>query len=236
MTENAGSGSVGPGSAGAAGSELAGAGAAARRRGRPPRASARDTKGALLDAALALFAAHGYEGTSVRAIARSVGLSEGALYAHFDSKRAVFEAALARLGPAAAVAVIDAADPALAAADPAAFVRTLVGRIVDDWSAPQSRQLISLVVQDGLIHDRALTAGMHTVVRALARQFRRWIEAGQVRDGMGSPEDLAYALIAPVALGRVLWLHESAERANVDYVRERVMRHAEFFARAVFDG
>jgi len=56
-----------------------------RRRGRPPKAAAGDTKEELLQAALALFAAKGYEGTSVRDIARSVGLSESVLYAHFES-------------------------------------------------------------------------------------------------------------------------------------------------------
>ena len=226
MSQNEGSGDPEPTSAEAS--------AAARRRGRPPKATAGDTRGALLDAALALFATHGYEGTSVRAIARAVGLSESALYAHFDSKRAVFEAALERLGPAGVVAVIEASDRTLAGSDPAAFVRILVGRILDDWSAPPSRQLVSLVARDGMIHDRALTAGLQAAVRALARQFRRWIEAGQVRDGIGSPEALAYALIAPVALARVLWLHEGASSRDVQAARERALRHAELFARAVF--
>src|SRR5260370_24370599 len=82
-----------------------------RRRGRPPKAEAGDTKGALMRAALGLFAAKGYEGTSVRAIARAVGLSESVLYAHFDSKRAVFEAGLSQLGPLSTIAVLEAADP-----------------------------------------------------------------------------------------------------------------------------
>src|SRR5512146_2504923 len=64
-------------------------GASGRRRGRPPKADAGDTKELLLQAALALFAEKGFEGTSVRDIARSVGLSESVLYAHFDSKRAI---------------------------------------------------------------------------------------------------------------------------------------------------
>ena len=79
---------------------------AGRRRGRPPKAEAGDTKDALLQAALGLFAEKGYEGTSVRAIAREVGLSESVLYAHFDSKRAIFDAVLAELGAASAVAVL----------------------------------------------------------------------------------------------------------------------------------
>jgi AcrR family transcriptional regulator len=225
----------GPGSAGDTRTEPgAPTGSAGRRRGRPPKQMAGDTKEALLEAALTLFATRGYEGTSVRAISRAAGLSDSGLYAHFGSKRALFEAALARLGPTGMVAAIDTAHQALAGPDPAAFVRALVGRLVDDWSAAQSRQLVSLVARDGLIHDPALTGGIHIAVRALARHFRRWIEAGQLRDDMGSPEDLAYALIGPMALTRVLWLHDGAQDPDIDGARERVMRHAEFFVQAVF--
>ncbi len=204
-----------------------------RRRGRPPKAEAGDTKGALLQAALTLFAEKGYEGTSVRAIAREVGLSESVLYAHFDSKRAIFDAVLAELGPPSAVAVLEALDPTLAD-DPPAFVRTLVARILDEWAAPQSRQLISLMAQDGLIHDPALTAEIRVSVGSLAVQFERWIAAGYLAADLGSPWDLAYALMSPIALARVLWLHGAAKPEELAIARERVARHAELFVKAVF--
>ena len=44
------------------------------------------TRAALLRAAATAFAARGYDGASVDAIAASVGLSKGAVYAHFPSK------------------------------------------------------------------------------------------------------------------------------------------------------
>jgi AcrR family transcriptional regulator len=207
----------------------------ARRRGRPPKAVAGDTKGTLLRAALELFAAHGYEGTSVRAIARAVGLSESVLYAHFDGKRAIFDAVLGELGPLSTLTVLDAVDPKLALADPPGFVRTLVGRVMDEWSASEARQLISLMSQDGLIHDPALTGGIVVAIGKLAGLFGRWIEAGQVSGDAGAPEDLAYALIAPVALARVLWLHNEAKPADIAAARERAARHAELFIRSVFE-
>src|SRR5215469_6267188 len=102
-----------------------------RRRGRPPKADAGDTKGELLQAALELFAARGFEGTSVRDIARAVGLSESVLYAHFDSKRAIFDAVFAQLGPQSAVSVLEGIDPLLIDTDPPAFIRSLVALTVD---------------------------------------------------------------------------------------------------------
>lgn len=203
---------------------------AGRRRGRPPKAIAADTKAELMRAALNLFAAHGYEGTSVRAIARAVGLSESVLYAHFDSKRAIFEAVLAQLGPLSAVGLLEGGDPS----DPPAFLRSLVARAMEDWSSPQSRQLISLMAQDDLIHDPALMSGIGAAVGTIAGLFERWIEAGQVASDVGSPFQLAYALISPVALARVLWLHNGAKPGEMAAARDRAIRHAEFFVRVVF--
>lgn len=207
---------------------------AGRRRGRPPKAEAGDTKGALLGAALTLFAEKGYEGTSVRAIAREVGLSESVLYAHFDSKRAIFDAVLAELGPASVVALVEGLDQAQAASDPAAFIRSMVSRAMDEWSAPQPRQLISLMAQDGLLHDPALAEGIRGALGRLAELFGLWIAGGQIPVGLGSPLDLAYALISPITMARVLWLHGGAKPEELATARERATRHAEFFIEAVF--
>jgi AcrR family transcriptional regulator len=45
--------------------------------------------GEIMDAALAVFAERGYDGTRIRHIAERAGVSEGALYAHHKSKEAV---------------------------------------------------------------------------------------------------------------------------------------------------
>ncbi len=82
----------------------------------------RETKGArtrrrLLEEAIARFGARGYRATSVSEIARSVGLTQAAAYAYFDSKEALFDAAV----DADATQVLDAAET-LASNAPAAQV------------------------------------------------------------------------------------------------------------------
>ena len=54
------------------------------------------TRERILDAALRLFASRGYEATSIGEIEEAAGLvpRSGALYKHFDSKRALIDAAL----------------------------------------------------------------------------------------------------------------------------------------------
>lgn len=52
------------------------------------------TRRRLLEEAIVRFGARGYRATSVSEIARSVGLTQAASYAYFDSKEALFDAAV----------------------------------------------------------------------------------------------------------------------------------------------
>jgi len=62
----------------------------------PPGPAQPDTKHRLLDAAERLFADHGFEGTSVRAVTRAAATSVSAANYHFGSKEALLQAALVR--------------------------------------------------------------------------------------------------------------------------------------------
>jgi AcrR family transcriptional regulator len=55
------------------------------------------TRAALLDAATRRFAELGYTGTSLEDVAADIKASRGAVYHHFSSKKALFEAVFARL-------------------------------------------------------------------------------------------------------------------------------------------
>ena len=113
-----------------------------RRRGpgRPPKAEAGDTKAALVDVALKLFAQHGYAGTSIRAIARELGLSESVLYAHFASKRAIYDAAMKLVGPQVAIAALDVASPD---SDPGDVIRAFADRVLRAWDTPRAREAVT---------------------------------------------------------------------------------------------
>lgn len=50
-----------------------------------------DTKSRILTECLALFSKHGYDGVSMRDIAKAVGFRESALYKHYKSKREILD-------------------------------------------------------------------------------------------------------------------------------------------------
>ena len=69
----------------------------------------------LMEAAAALFASRGFEGTSVRDIVGRVGMLPGSLYAHFDNKEelllAVYEEGVERIRAAVEQALADEDEP-----------------------------------------------------------------------------------------------------------------------------
>jgi AcrR family transcriptional regulator len=81
------------------------------------------TRRQLVAAATDLFAARGYEATSIEAVLEAAGVSRGALYHHFADKRALFEAVLedveATLAARVHTEAMEKADPA----DPASALR-----------------------------------------------------------------------------------------------------------------
>ena len=78
----------------------------------------RATRAHLVEVATRLFAAHGYEGTSIEAVLADSGVSRGSLYHHFPGKEALFWAVLegvaARVGGQLEEARRNAGDPVAA--------------------------------------------------------------------------------------------------------------------------
>ncbi|MQA83901.1 MAG: TetR family transcriptional regulator [Streptosporangiales bacterium] len=203
--------------------------------GRPRKADAGDTKAALRQAALRLFARQGYAGTSIRAIAGEVGLSDSVLYAHFASKQAIFDAVLAEYGPQSSADALASVDLHLADTDPPLFLRDLVRAFLDEWDNRESRLLISLMARDGLLHGPGLREALSVMRASVADLFDRWIRAGHIPAHLGTPQALALSFTGPIGLTRILHLHADAAHRERATAREEILQHVETFTRAVFE-
>jgi AcrR family transcriptional regulator len=78
------------------------------------------TRAHLIEVATRLFAAHGYDGTSIEAVLADSGVSRGSLYHHFPGKDALFLAVMEEVGERSARPVLDAMR---GAPDPVAALR-----------------------------------------------------------------------------------------------------------------
>lgn len=202
--------------------------------GRPPGAEAGDTRAAVLDAALTLFAQHGFAGTSVRGIARVVGVSEAALYRHFPSKQAIFDEVLRRAGADVLDDALTGRDSALAEIDPAAFLREVAEAMIRAWDTVQARRIASVLARAlGDTHIETIAATMR-VRDQLAALFRRWIDQGRIDASVGTPEQLAWELFAPSAYVRLVYLHADSDGATRRAGNQLIRAHLEFFIGTVF--
>lgn len=106
--------------------------------------SAEDTRAELLDAAISVLLARGYEGARVSEIAGAAGLTTGAVYSHFPSKADLMSAAIAAHAPGV-IARLLAADGEVSVLD---AVRELGTALPEDLvrTAPL---LLDLVVAAG---------------------------------------------------------------------------------------
>lgn len=169
---------------------------------RPVGADGRQTRQAILDAALDLFAEKGYFGTSLREIAAVVGVRESALYNYFRSKDALFIALLARDRETVREQLTEfLAQPR---GDVRSFLERLSARILDHFCEPREERLFLVLMSDGMRLAKEgridLVERMTTCAELFHEVMRQVIADGGVRTSC--PEMLAMEFMGPLLLWR----------------------------------
>jgi len=116
-----------------------------------PRSQSQDertTRSRILNAALELFATHGYAGTSIRQLARAVGVRESSLYNHFDGKAAIYAALIEQHGPAVSASRLDSPRFHALRDDPEGFCRLYAAELLELWTDRREMQFQELVVAE----------------------------------------------------------------------------------------
>jgi AcrR family transcriptional regulator len=159
------------------------------RRRRGPRAAGADTRGAVLEAARARFAAHGYDGTKLRDIAADADVDVALVSYHFGSKDQLFAAAMA----------LDV--------NPARLVEELTRDGVDGLGERLLRRLLELLDGDrgtpflGLVRSAATNEQAATLLREFVEREVLVRLAGAIE----SPEpELRAALTGSQVIGVVM--------------------------------
>jgi AcrR family transcriptional regulator len=147
------------------------------------------TRRRLLELAIDAFAAGGYQGTSVSAVARGAGLTPASAYAYFPGKAALFEAAV----DADAAALVEEAMAAAGAGPPREHLLGLVLHLVDGLGRhPLASRVLAGREPEviGRLLDLPALARLREVTTAELRQGQT---AGTVRDDL-DPAALALGL------------------------------------------
>lgn len=179
----------------------------------------RGTKGRIAKAALDLFVANGVDAATTREIAKAAGVSEGAIYRHFDSKDALAAAMFLSIHERLAALIREAARDKQGIADQTAAIIDAYCRTADDDFALFTFHLLYthrfLPTPEGV--DNPVDA-VEDIIAAAMR--RREIPKGDP------------ALVAGMALGVVL---QSALQMHYGRLKGPLSRHADDLARAALD-
>jgi AcrR family transcriptional regulator len=204
------------------------------RLGRPPKQEARNTRECILDTALELFAAQGYVATSIRQITKAVGIKESAIYAHFESKEAVFRTLCEQMvTPPVLIQEMLGSDLAIVARrDPEAVVRQLMQRIIELWNTPRVRLFFSVMLREGKLGSEPLSTlllpGIEQVETQLSILLHHWMEQGRLRNDFPA-DHLVWELLAPLANIRALYWHAQATEEQRELGYRRADLHIEYF-------
>jgi TetR/AcrR family transcriptional regulator len=140
-----------------------------------------DTANDLTHAARALFATHGFDGTSVRQITAAAGANLGAITYHFGSKQELYNRVVAECVDPLAAAVLGAIN---AGGDVMTRVAALVRAYFEQISADEDTGRVMLqAMVIGKQPPRAATAGIRAVHGALIGLVTEGQQAGVIRDG-----------------------------------------------------
>jgi AcrR family transcriptional regulator len=143
------------------------------KRGPGRRPGSADTRGEILDAARAEFADKGYDGASVRGIARLASVDPALVHHFFGSKEQVFVAAMSfPMDPSAVIPDVLAGDPARLGER---FARTFFGL----WSEPAFREPMLALLRSATTSERGAT---------MLREFVGAAMLGRIVNALDGPD------------------------------------------------
>ena len=154
------------------------------KRAQPPRQrqrrGKRDTRGEILEASLHLFSEHGFARTTMRAIARDVGITNAAIYYHFASKQELLETLLEEKGLVPALRELQQASTEL---PPRVGLLTIARNAMIVMES--NRDFLRLVLMGALGGERTAVAAhlkaMELWENGMSRFLKAYMQRGQLR-------------------------------------------------------
>ncbi|MFF4755199.1 TetR/AcrR family transcriptional regulator [Streptomyces sp. NPDC002514] len=184
----------------------------ARRRGRPPRTEAGDTRERILAAAREEFSERGYEKTSVRGIAKAAGVDSALVHHYFGTKEQVFEAVALTLAPALNATPGVADGPLEEAGE--RMTRFLFGL----WENPVYRAPLLAVVRSAVNNETAAAVFRRMIVTQVLSRVAGRLDAPDAE----LRAELAAAQLVGCAMLRYVIKMEPLASADVEQVIARL--------------
>ncbi len=185
---------------------------------RAKQALTEERQGQILDAAVRVFSARGYEGATIRRIARRAGLAEGTVYLYFPGKRELLVAAWEHLAVSSLLPLVDADK----GGDDEGFFTTIMANRLD--LLRRHPEFFRLMMQQGDVDPmlrRALQKRIQTIKALLLGHIRRRIAEGAFRR---VPLPIITRVFAGGIIGTALLEAQDPESIFDKYPLDRIAR------------
>ena len=137
------------------------------------------TRKQILDASLRLFSKRGFARTTVRDIARAAGITDAAIYYHFQSKHDLLEALVEERGFVAGLQQLERAAADMPLRQTLLWMTRRAINIMDD-----NRDFLRLIIMEGLGGDQSAVEQYHRLVNlwesALTSVLQRYAKKGEL--------------------------------------------------------
>ena len=173
---------------------------------------ANTTKSRILDAALVMFAENGYKGTNLRDLAASLGLSKPALYRHYESKEAIWNAVLDRMEAYYNERFGSDRNPPPLPGSAAELEELTIRMLSFTLNDDQIRLCRKLLTTEQFHDERAAALASNHFLTGLTALFEK-LFTGMMAEGtlhQGDPRMTAFAFTAPISA----LVHESDRRPD----------------------
>jgi AcrR family transcriptional regulator len=155
------------------------------------------TRQQILDASLRLFSERGFARTTVRDIARQAGITDAAIYYHFESKRELLEALVEERGFLNNLENLSRLQPDAPLQETLHWTARGAIHVMDE-----NRDFLRLIIMEGLGGDEAALEQYDRLIglweRALAAVLTRYAEKGELPGN--SPETVARHIIYTILM------------------------------------
>ncbi|MCF8243305.1 MAG: TetR/AcrR family transcriptional regulator [Melioribacteraceae bacterium] len=192
------------------------------------------TKEKIISTSLDLFSQFGYDGTSVRQIAREVGVRESAIYNHFSSKQEILKAIFTAYKKESSSAQLLTDDLINELVFPLNFMVNFTEKLIRQWSSKNDRQFLRLLLKEQY---RVIEGKRYSVSDMLDETRSIWwmifdelIKHKFIKEA--DPKDLANEFIYPLFMIRMEYLFDDS-KSNTDAAMEAAQKHVQFFWRAI---
>jgi len=194
------------------------------------------TRKQILDASLRLFSEKGFARTSVRDIAQAAGITDAAIYYHFESKRELFEALVEERGFTSAIEGLERAGSEQLSIAPIEAIEGIATSALALMYA--NRDLMKVLLVEAIAEDPVAMDEYESLVRrwirAEARILKHYIQRGMLRTD--DADELAKQLVITVIGAFVDFVASPAEAPPNGDVPPALRRNIELSMRHIVNG